>query len=87
MDSEAVLSARTAIADTMNFLVLVMVISRFMQREDRPAVIEIWTGAMPCDVIAVTRAAVARRLHRHDDHSSVSMTAETNRAGVSRRIA
>ena len=40
IDSEAVLSARTAIADTMNFLVLVMVISRFMQREDRPAVIE-----------------------------------------------
>jgi hypothetical protein len=40
MDSEAVLSARTAIADTMNFLVLVMVFSRFAQRDDRPAVIE-----------------------------------------------
>jgi len=40
MDSEAVLSARTANADTMSFLVLVMVFSRFAQREDRPAAIE-----------------------------------------------
>jgi hypothetical protein len=40
MDSEAVLSARTAIADTMSFLILVMVISRLVQREDRSAVIE-----------------------------------------------
>jgi len=38
MDSEAVLSARTANADTMSFLV--MVFSRFAQREDRPAAIE-----------------------------------------------
>jgi hypothetical protein len=40
MDGEAVLSARTANADMMSFLVLVMVFSRFAQCEDRPAVIE-----------------------------------------------
>jgi hypothetical protein len=40
IDNEAVLNARAAIADTMSFLVLVMVFSRFAQREDRPAVIE-----------------------------------------------
>jgi hypothetical protein len=40
MDSEAVLIARTAIADRISFLVRVMVLSRFAQREDRPAGIE-----------------------------------------------